>query len=60
MSGYGAQEARIAPTGRPEAVGCKQCEDTGFITTAFGDVRVCPQCEEDEGESVIERERRTR
>lgn len=45
---YGTKEARIAKSTKPEFFACTQCEDTGFIVTAFGDLRECPACSDAE------------
>jgi hypothetical protein len=47
MSWSNVTEKPIRGQGRPEAVGCRQCEDTGFVMTAWG-LQECPLCREDE------------
>lgn len=52
MAGYGVAEARMHER-RPEAIECTQCEDTGFVVTAFG-LRACPLCNEEESHGTIQ------
>jgi len=47
MAAYGMTEARIHANRKPDTKVCVQCEDTGFVMTAWG-LRGCPLCSEEE------------
>jgi hypothetical protein len=39
------REPRIDRPGRPQTAVCRQCDDVGFIQTAYG-LQECPLCQE--------------